>query len=73
MTYTEHRVLIEELQEIRNALDKADFFTKEYMLDSQANSRDRRLALALYPNLDNLLALVEDRLADLYRLEALPE
>ena len=73
MTYTERRVLIEELLEVLNALDRADFFTKEYMLDSQPNSKDRRIALALHPNLKSLLDLVHDRLDDLHRLECLPE
>ncbi len=72
MTYTEHRVLVEELYELLTPLEKADDLAKDHFWDAQPCSRDRMLAMAVYPHIDQLIELVDKRLQDLKAIESLP-
>lgn len=72
MTYTEHRVLKEELSDLLNALQKADELAKDYFCDAMPYNSDRTLAMYVQPSLDQIIELVGKRLDELKSIKVLP-
>lgn len=75
MTYTQRRVLIEELSELLDTLHKADDLAKDYFWDAwevHPNEKDEIISDCLYPQIDIIISAVDKRLQALRAMDSLP-
>ena len=72
MTFTERRLLLENLHDLENALIKAQQIAFELYWESEPCSRDRLLAMAVKPTIENYADLVSQRIEELTDFDEIP-